>query len=206
MPRSSASCAGFLQHHRNARVGVIHRDAAAHGSRADDGRAPNVVRLEFPWECPGFCAPCARRRTRESALSTASRTGGSVEELGFARAAFVEWQRGGASTASIAASGAGLAAPASCAPARAPESKIAVFRGIASFSSALASFGTQADSRLLARTPRAPFSKSPSMMRSTIPSRQRLLRAESVRRTRTSRPLSPRPRAAEAAAFLPPRE
>ena len=34
---------GLFDHHRNARVRVIHRDAAAHGSRADHGRAPDRI-------------------------------------------------------------------------------------------------------------------------------------------------------------------
>ena len=43
MPLSSASCAGLLDDHRNAGVGVVHGDAAAHGPRADDGGLADIV-------------------------------------------------------------------------------------------------------------------------------------------------------------------
>jgi len=44
----------FLQQHRNARVGVVHGDAATHGARADDGSGADFERGRIPGDVGNF--------------------------------------------------------------------------------------------------------------------------------------------------------
>ena len=159
---------GFLHDHRNARVGVVHGDAAAHGSRADHRRAPDLVIPAFPSECPGSCSPCARRRTRGSALWTGVEYRHSLKSLASSCAAFFEWKLGGRLHCVDRSQRRRLPAPGlsrrvSRGGKDAPNPRSASF----SLRSRVLGAGRSATSRANAT---APVSKSPSMIRSTMPS------------------------------------
>ena len=63
MPRSSGRLIDFLQQHRNAGIGIGHRDAAAHRAGADDRRAADVARGRVLRAHRESCPLRARQRT-----------------------------------------------------------------------------------------------------------------------------------------------